>query len=127
MAGLQYYFFPTDFYYPRPPSVNGDTSSHDQRQVLPVKNPLNQETDIADALQVKNATDQNTRSYKVVKVPSSMSLVPTLKPVISTRSPVLLEWMAIGSCLAKPATSTVFHQTMLEPPRMQLGRVWQNP
>lgn len=22
MAGLQYYFFPTDFFYPRPPSVN---------------------------------------------------------------------------------------------------------
>ncbi|OIT06999.1 hypothetical protein A4A49_51135 [Nicotiana attenuata] len=25
MVGLQYYFFPTDFYYPRPPKINGDT------------------------------------------------------------------------------------------------------
>ncbi|KAK4371390.1 hypothetical protein RND71_010865 [Anisodus tanguticus] len=24
MAGLQYYFFPTDFYYPRPPKINVD-------------------------------------------------------------------------------------------------------
>ncbi|KAJ0042693.1 hypothetical protein Pint_18214 [Pistacia integerrima] len=24
MTGLQYYFFPTDFFYPRPPMVNGD-------------------------------------------------------------------------------------------------------
>ncbi|KAJ0091753.1 hypothetical protein Patl1_13599 [Pistacia atlantica] len=24
MAGLQYYFFPTDFFHPRPPLVNGD-------------------------------------------------------------------------------------------------------
>uniref|UniRef100_A0A2N9IQ29 Uncharacterized protein n=1 Tax=Fagus sylvatica TaxID=28930 RepID=A0A2N9IQ29_FAGSY len=27
MAGLQYYFFPTDFFYPRPSSTNGDTTS----------------------------------------------------------------------------------------------------
>lgn len=24
MAGLQYYFFPTDFYYPRPPEMSTD-------------------------------------------------------------------------------------------------------
>uniref|UniRef100_A0A3Q7G1C7 Uncharacterized protein n=1 Tax=Solanum lycopersicum TaxID=4081 RepID=A0A3Q7G1C7_SOLLC len=24
MAGLQYYFFPTDFYYPRPPKISTD-------------------------------------------------------------------------------------------------------
>uniref|UniRef100_A0A6N2NJC8 Uncharacterized protein n=1 Tax=Salix viminalis TaxID=40686 RepID=A0A6N2NJC8_SALVM len=26
MAGLQYYFFPTDFYYPRPPPANDQES-----------------------------------------------------------------------------------------------------
>ena len=26
-AGLQYYFFPTDFFYPRPSSANGDNTS----------------------------------------------------------------------------------------------------
>ena len=28
MAGLQYYFFPTDFFYPRPSSTNGDSTSN---------------------------------------------------------------------------------------------------
>ncbi|KAL4607637.1 hypothetical protein ACB092_09G189800 [Castanea dentata] len=28
MAGLQYYFFPTDFFYPRPSSTNGDNTSN---------------------------------------------------------------------------------------------------
>lgn len=27
MAGLQFYFFPTDFYYPRPPKAVNDTTS----------------------------------------------------------------------------------------------------
>ena len=26
-AGLRYYFFPTDFFYPRPSSANGDNTS----------------------------------------------------------------------------------------------------
>ena len=30
MAGLQYYFFPTDFFYPRPSSANGDNTSMQQ-------------------------------------------------------------------------------------------------
>ncbi|KAL4607652.1 hypothetical protein ACB092_09G190600 [Castanea dentata] len=34
MAGLQYYFFPTDFFYPRPSSANGDNAS---KQVLQVQ------------------------------------------------------------------------------------------
>ena len=28
MAGLQYYFFPTDFFYPRPSSTDGDNTSN---------------------------------------------------------------------------------------------------
>nr|XP_016446550.1 PREDICTED: metal tolerance protein 9-like [Nicotiana tabacum] len=28
MAGLQYYFFPTDFYYPRPPKINGNNNKN---------------------------------------------------------------------------------------------------
>ncbi|KAK9290798.1 hypothetical protein L1049_008976 [Liquidambar formosana] len=34
MAGLQYYFFPTDFLYPRPQSVNGNSSN---KPVLPIQ------------------------------------------------------------------------------------------
>ncbi|KAF3669758.1 hypothetical protein FXO37_08859 [Capsicum annuum] len=30
MAGLQYYFFPTDFYYPRPPKINGDMNNNNK-------------------------------------------------------------------------------------------------
>nr|POE99857.1 hypothetical protein CFP56_35503 [Quercus suber] len=33
MAGLQYYFFPTDFFYPRPSSANGDNASKPVLQV----------------------------------------------------------------------------------------------
>ncbi|KAF3950653.1 hypothetical protein CMV_023619 [Castanea mollissima] len=33
MAGLQYYFFPTDFFYPRPSSTNGDNASKPVLQV----------------------------------------------------------------------------------------------
>ncbi|KAM3338342.1 hypothetical protein P3S68_030428 [Capsicum galapagoense] len=30
MAGLQYYFFPTDFYYQRPPKINGDMNNNNK-------------------------------------------------------------------------------------------------
>ena len=33
MAGLQYYFFPTDFFYPRPSSANGDNANKPVLQV----------------------------------------------------------------------------------------------
>lgn len=43
MAGLQYNFFPTDFFYPRPPSVSTDAA---QKVVLPLRQqgPINEAT-----------------------------------------------------------------------------------
>ncbi|KAL3715749.1 hypothetical protein ACJRO7_007488 [Eucalyptus globulus] len=37
MAGLQYYFFPTDFFYPRAPSPSPADGSAATKAVLPVK------------------------------------------------------------------------------------------
>ena len=45
MAGLQYYFFPTDFFYPRPSSASGDNTS--SKPVLQVQ------TQKADAENIK--------------------------------------------------------------------------
>ncbi|PON36410.1 hypothetical protein PanWU01x14_328500 [Parasponia andersonii] len=36
MAGMQYYFFPTDFYYPRPQSAKVDRHAGDHQLVPPV-------------------------------------------------------------------------------------------
>ncbi|KAL8489416.1 hypothetical protein ACS0TY_025356 [Phlomoides rotata] len=58
MAGMQYYFFPTDFYYPKPPS----TTDHQHRRVVPCKPPV--EVSDSDA----DVADQNPPSYKIVKV-----------------------------------------------------------
>ncbi|KAL0453169.1 UNVERIFIED_CONTAM: Calmodulin binding protein PICBP [Sesamum latifolium] len=74
MAGMQYYFFPTDFYYPKPPPphpADHDTSHVQNRQVLPmVEHPVG-ETDVA------------VRKNVVLKVPALRMVIhvpPTRKP-----------------------------------------------
>jgi hypothetical protein len=37
MAGLQYYFFPTDFFYPRPPSAANESVSSPVQRIQPQK------------------------------------------------------------------------------------------
>ncbi|KAJ6912141.1 hypothetical protein NC651_014726 [Populus alba x Populus x berolinensis] len=37
MAGLQYYFFPTDFFYPRPPSAAKESVSSPAQRIQPQK------------------------------------------------------------------------------------------
>lgn len=58
---MQYYFFPTDFYYPKPPSsIKSTTDQH--RRVVPLKAPVDAPDSDADV------ADQNSTSYKIVKV-----------------------------------------------------------
>lgn len=68
MAGLQYYFFPTDFFYPKPPTINAESTNH-QSQALLVKIPI--EETKSDHGETKNASlHNNTHNYKHIKVPS---------------------------------------------------------
>ncbi|KDP26213.1 hypothetical protein JCGZ_22459 [Jatropha curcas] len=65
MAGLQqYYFFPTDFYYPRPQSVHVDTA---QKAALPLQI---QKQDISSDDDVKNPATSSlvlyTGNYKAI-------------------------------------------------------------
>ncbi|KAI3471728.1 hypothetical protein Pfo_028378 [Paulownia fortunei] len=85
MAGMQYYFFPTDFYYPTPPPNTTTTATtHGQHQgLVPVKRPIDDETDADDAhlkSAAEVAADKNSRSYKVVKFPAlTINHIPTQK------------------------------------------------
>ncbi|KAL8041351.1 hypothetical protein ABFX02_10G159500 [Erythranthe guttata] len=86
MAGMQYYFFPTDFYYPRPPPAAVDTSADTTRSQQAVKVNRDQMDEPADhsGAHLKGAdelaADKNCRSYKVVKIPAlTISHIPTQK------------------------------------------------
>lgn len=60
---MQYYFFPTDFYYPKPPSsIKAAGTTDHQRGVVPFKPPV----DVSDS--GADAADQNSPSFKIVKV-----------------------------------------------------------
>ncbi|KAK4412894.1 hypothetical protein Salat_2936600 [Sesamum alatum] len=79
MAGMQYYFFPTDFYYPKPsPShpADHDISHVQNQQVLPtvIQRPVGE-------------TDAAVRKNVVLKVPAlrMISHVPPTRKPASTR------------------------------------------
>ncbi|PON67416.1 hypothetical protein TorRG33x02_264570 [Trema orientale] len=70
MAGMQYYFFPTDFYYPRPQSANVDRHAGD-RQLVP---PVLEVQKLDNSKDVDHHEDQkaslvhsNPREYKFLK------------------------------------------------------------
>lgn len=80
MAGMQYYFFPTDFYYPKPPPVGtvDPTPEHrlHHRHVALVNEPESGE-------QLEGAADTNSRTYKVPAL--TMRHVPTQKAAIKNK------------------------------------------
>ncbi|KAA8518056.1 hypothetical protein F0562_015524 [Nyssa sinensis] len=73
MAGLQYNFFPTDFFFPPQQSVNKDGT---RPQVLPVKTRKRDETDDGE---VSKTIIQHDNSDKDLKV--TLSASPALVPI----------------------------------------------
>ena len=75
MAGLQYNFFPTDFFFPPQRSINGDTTG---QKVLPVK--TLKKDDIDDSKQSTTLVrhDINKKNLKVFPS-SSTALAPIHK------------------------------------------------
>lgn len=78
---LQYYFFPTDFYYPR--TSNETQTNEDQRQViLPAKNPNTAGNNINEHgdHEMKDAADKNPSRVKATSF--GMSFVPDNKQIL---------------------------------------------
>lgn len=74
MAGMQYYFFPTDFYYPKP-SPPHDTSHVQNPQVLDL--PTVEKTDAAVPKNVViKLVPALTISHVPSRKPASTSIVP---------------------------------------------------
>lgn len=82
MAGLlQYYFFPTDFFYPRPPqSVHSDIKSDQQHQQKKSFQLKLEKKEITHGETLVFGSDEALK-YKLFKVESGlpMSLVPVYK------------------------------------------------
>ncbi|KAE8098696.1 hypothetical protein FH972_016740 [Carpinus fangiana] len=73
MGSLQYYFFPTDFYYPRAKSVNGDNAG---KPVLHVQ-PPNADADNLEKCKAALHSDGRDNNMKLYyEAPSSTALVP---------------------------------------------------
>ncbi|KAM3280705.1 hypothetical protein P3S67_027725 [Capsicum chacoense] len=79
MAGLQYYFFPTDFYYPRPPKINGDMNNNNKISTT--------HDDVAVTMAVRGGVleypvsgttvdcrDMSLLHDKILRVPTSLSM-----------------------------------------------------
>ena len=66
MAGMQYYFFPTDFYYPRPQSVTMERPACDQL-LPPVEVQKLSSKDIDHEDQKVNMVRSNVSENKVLK------------------------------------------------------------
>lgn len=79
---LQYYFFPTDFYYPRT-SNKTQITNEDQRQViLPAKNPNTARNSVNEHgdHEMKDAADKNSSRVKATSF--GMSFVPDNKQIL---------------------------------------------
>ncbi|PHU03679.1 hypothetical protein BC332_28930 [Capsicum chinense] len=91
MAGLQYYFFPTDFYYPRPPKINGDmnnnnniSTTHDDVTVKKAVRGGVLEYPVSDT-----TVDRRDMSLqdKILKVPTSLSMnLVRYQPVLVSKN-----------------------------------------
>ncbi|KAM3288623.1 hypothetical protein P3S67_022053 [Capsicum chacoense] len=77
MAGLQYKFFPTDFFFPIQKTVNGDNLS---KQNLLIKTRNSDESLIIDESQGKIVIKNNSnKSLKAISSSSSFALVKQKK------------------------------------------------
>ncbi|KAM3205607.1 hypothetical protein BC332_26672 [Capsicum chinense] len=77
MAGLQYKFFPTDFFFPIQKTVNGDNLS---KQNLLIKTRNSDESLIIDESQGKIViNNNNNKSLKAISSSSSFALVKQKK------------------------------------------------
>lgn len=86
MAGLhQYYFFPTDFFYPRPKSLNKETSIHQQQIIHPLVQVQKGDTEDDRGIVMKSLVDPDTRNNKlVIKASPSSSLL--LAPIYKEKA-----------------------------------------
>lgn len=84
MAGLQYYFFPTDFFYPKPQSVIQESSSSLQQAVPPgiqTQSPK-QDLKMNDAKKTNSLTVRQTRNANLIKTSTfSLKLRKPVKPL----------------------------------------------
>ncbi|KAF3626899.1 hypothetical protein FXO38_29007 [Capsicum annuum] len=84
MAGLQYYFFPTDFYYPRPPKINGDMNNNNNISTT--------HDDVAVTTAGRGGTtvdgrDMSLLQDKILKVPKSLSMnLVRYQPVLVSKN-----------------------------------------
>lgn len=72
MAGLQYYFFPTDFFYPLQKSTNGDSTS---KMLLSLQTQEKAESDGGKQARTVMQVDK----FSPIKHPSSIALTPIQK------------------------------------------------
>lgn len=84
MAGLQYYFFPTDFYYPRPkptPDANGRDSCRtiQNDSLVHVRDQPQNEDHVRNKKEDEEQTCGNNKF--IVRV------TPTTRPLVITTSP----------------------------------------
>ncbi|KAJ6921760.1 hypothetical protein NC652_015639 [Populus alba x Populus x berolinensis] len=74
MAGLQYYFFPTDFFYPRPPSAAKETVSSTVQRIQPQKGDAeDRDMEQHKAMMVRYKLDQSN----LPQLSASTAIVPS--------------------------------------------------
>ncbi|KAJ6741734.1 hypothetical protein OIU85_015875 [Salix viminalis] len=73
MAGLQYYFFPTDFFYPRPPPADQESVSSPAQHVQPQKGDTEDRGSDQHRAMVRYKHDQSN----LPQLSTSTALVPS--------------------------------------------------
>lgn len=78
MAGLQYYFFPTDFYYPRAISTDAVDNLHKGIQVIPPSpgDAVNCDGQTKGDTKVKMINSNNYKLLKIISMPTAIVPVP---------------------------------------------------
>ncbi|KZV27337.1 hypothetical protein F511_02446 [Dorcoceras hygrometricum] len=103
MANLQYYFFPTDFYYPRPSKTNTQTNVDERQAILPAENPsMGKDVREHGDDQMKDAADKNSTRVKATSF--GMNFVPANKQILGLtcrREPALLFQGLMNSKLSR--------------------------
>ncbi|KAJ6332116.1 hypothetical protein OIU76_010492 [Salix suchowensis] len=73
MAGLQYYFFPTDFFYPRPPPADQESVSSPAQHIQPQKGDAEDRGSEQHGAMVRYKHDQSS----LPQLSTSTALVPS--------------------------------------------------
>ncbi|GAA0154565.1 hypothetical protein LIER_12510 [Lithospermum erythrorhizon] len=70
MAGLQYNFFPTDFFFPRQQTISRDTNGVQQVPLIKSRN-----SEDVDDMSTQIRTNSGTKTLKAVSNPASLALL----------------------------------------------------